>query len=227
MSSVNAPFGILPEWHPTGQIRPTAYKGYNAASSTSANGTGDALIPSGTNVAFYKGQVVKLVIGTGASVNGVTITTGSMVLAPITATGDKPLGVFAGVEYIDSTGKPWFQNFWPASTALQAGTPQTVYVWDDPEIIYRAQMDAVNTVAPGSALTGKQINVSNFAAGSTLTGLSQCTLSGTNVATGAQGQFRIIKLWNDPNSLNYWNDTYPIVEVKLQYSPFVAATTSL
>jgi hypothetical protein len=227
MTAVSAPFGILPDWHPTGQIRPTAYKGYNAASSVSANAGGDAFIPSGTNVIFQKGQVVKIVVGTGGAVNGVTISTGSTVLAPITATTDAPLGVFAGVEYVDSTGKPWVQNFWPASQALLSGSPQTVYVWDDPEIIYRAQMDGPNSVAPNLCLTGKQINVSNFAAGSALTGLSQCTLSGTNVSTGSQGQFRIIKIFNDALSALYWGDAFPVVEVKLQFSPFVAAKTSL
>jgi len=216
MSLINAPFGIVPDWHPTGQIRPTAYVSYSA---------NDLLIPSATNVNIYKGQPVKLVIGTGAAVNGVTITTGAMVLAPITATTDRPLGIFAGVEYVDSTGKPWFQNFWPASTVLFAGARQVVYVWDDPELIYRAQLDGAPSVAAGYALTGKQLNVSNFAAGNSLTGLSQATLSATVVATGSQGQFRIIKLFNDINGLA--TDPYPVYEVKLQYSPFVAAQTSL
>jgi len=216
MSLINAPFGIVPDWHPTGQIRPTAYVSYSA---------NDLLIPSATNVNIYKGQPVKLVIGTGAAVNGVTITTGAMVLAPITATTDRPLGIFAGVEYVDSTGKPWFQNFWPASTVLLAGARQVVYVWDDPELIYRAQLDGAPSVAAGYALTGKQLNVSNFAAGNSLTGLSQATLSATVVATGSQGQFRIIKLFNDINGLA--TDPYPVYEVKLQYSPFLAAQTSL
>ena len=216
MSLINAPFGIVPDWHPTGQIRPTAYVSYSA---------NDLLIPSATNVNIYKGQPVKLVIGTGAAVNGVTITTGAMVLAPITATTDRPLGIFAGVEYVDSTGKPWFQNFWPASTVLFAGARQVVYVWDDPELIYRAQLDGAPSVAAGYALTGKQLNVSNFAAGNSLTGLSQATLSATVVATGSQGQFRIIKLFNDINGLA--TDPYPVYEVKLQYSPFLAAQTSL
>lgn len=216
MSLVSAPFGILPDWHPTGQIRPTAYVSY---------GSNDLLIPSGTNVNFYKGMPVKLVIGTGASVNGVTITTGAMILAPLTATTDTVLGVFAGVEYVDSTGKPWVQNFWPASTVLQAGARQVVYIWDDPEIIYRAQLDGAPSVAAGYALTGKQLNVSNFNTGNSLTGLSTTTLSATVVATASQGQFRIIKLFNDIGNLA--SDPFPVYEVKLQLSPFVAAKTSL
>ena len=216
MSLVNAPFGIVPDWHPTGQIRPTAYVSYSA---------NDLLIPSGTNIAFYKGQPVKLLIGSGGAINGVTIPTGAMVLSPVTANTDALLGVFAGVEYVDSTGKPWVQNFWPASTVLLAGARQVVYVWDDPEYIYRAQLDGAPSAGAGYALTGKQVNVSNFAAGNSLTGLSQCTLSATIVATASQGQFRIIKLFNDINGLA--TDPYPVYEVKLQLNAFVAAKTSL
>lgn len=216
MSLVNAPFGILPDMHPTGQTRPTAYASY---------GANDPLIPSGTNVAFYKGQPVKLVIGTGASVNGVTIPTGSMVLAPATATSDALLGVFAGIEYVDATGKPTVSDTWPASQTLLAGKPQTIYVWDDPEIIYRAQLDGAPSVGAGAALTGKQFNVSNFAAGNTLTGLSQATLSATTVATGAQGQFRVIKLFNDINGLA--SDPFPVYEVKLARHQFLNPQTSL
>lgn len=216
MSLVNAAFGILPDWHPTGQIRPTAYVSY---------GANDLLIPSGTNVNFYKGMPVKLSIGSGGAINGVTVATGAMVLAPLTGTSDTPLGVFAGIEYVDSTGKPWVQNYWPASTTLLAGARQVVYVWDDPEIIYRAQLDGAPSVGAGYALTGKQLNVSNFNTGNTLTGLSTTTLSATVVATASQGQFRIIKLFNDIGNLA--SDPFPVYEVKLQLSPFVAAKTSL
>ncbi len=216
MSLVNAAFGILPDWHPTGQIRPTAYVSY---------GANDLLLPSGTNVNFYKGMPVKLSIGSGGAINGATVATGAMVIAPLTATTDTLLGVFAGVEYVDSTGKPWVQNFWPASTVLQAGGRQTVYIWDDPEIIYRAQLDGAPSVGAGFALTGKQFNVSNFNTGNTLTGLSTTTLSATTVATAAQGQFRVIKLFNDISNLA--SDPFPVYEVKLQLSAFVAPKTSL
>lgn len=215
MPNTSAPFGFLPSWHPTGLIRPTAYKSSNAT---------DLVIPSGTNLAFYKGQPVTVAIGSGAAVNGATIATGRMVFKPWTANTDKIYGVFAGVEYVDASGKPWVNDMWPASQTLLAGAVQTVYIWDDPEIIYRAQMDGVPSTG-AYCYQGKQVNGSNFAAGSTLTGLSQATLDLTLPATGAQGQFRIIKLANDVN--NSSSDTYPIYEVKVQYSPFTTAIVSL
>jgi len=218
MSLVNAPFGILPDMHPTGQVRPTAYK------STGAN---DLLIPSGTNVAIYKGQPVKLLIGSGGAINGVTIATGAMVVGPVTGTTDDVAGIFAGIEYVDATGKPWANDFWPASQTLLAGAPQTVYIWDDPEIIYRAQMSAAPSTGATYALTGKQLTIDTgtVASGSALTGLSQATLSATVIATSSQGQFRIIKLFNGIDNLS--TDTYPVFEVKIQRTPFVAAKTSL
>lgn len=216
MPTASAPFGILPSWHPTGQIRPTAYVSSNAT---------DLMIPSGTNIAFYKGQPITVAIGTGAAVNGVTIVAGQMVFKPWTANTDKIFGVFAGVEYVDAQGKPWVNDTWPASQTLLAGARQVVYVWDDPEIIYRAQMDGAPSAGATYGLTGKQVNGSNFASGNALTGLSQATLSATIPATGAQGQFRIIKLANDTNNTS--SDTYPVFEVKVQYSPFAAAIVSL
>ena len=221
MSLVNAPFGILPDWHISGQLRPTAYTSYSAA---------DLLIPSGTNVSFYKGQPVFLSRGAGSAVNGVTIPTGAIVLQPVvaaTATSQAILGIFAGIEYVDSTGKPWRQNFWPANTALLAGASQTVYVWDDPEIIYRAQFTSAPALAAGSPLTGRQFNFdqTTVANGSALTGLSQATIAPATVAAASQGTFRVIKLWNDV--LGLATDAYPIYEVKLANHQFLNPATSL
>jgi membrane associated rhomboid family serine protease len=99
------------------------------------------MIPSGTNLAFYKGQPVTVAIGSGAAVNGATIATGRMVFKPWTANTDAIFGIFAGIEYVDATGKPVVSDTWPASQTLLAGARQTVYIWDDPLLIYRAQMD--------------------------------------------------------------------------------------
>lgn len=223
MASTLNPFGILPVWHPSGEIRSTGYR---------STGASDLLIPSGTNVSIFKGQPVKLVIGTGAAVNGVTIPVGSVVLAPVTATTDKIAGIFAGVEFYDVTNKPTVLDFWPAGQTLFAGQPETVYLWDDPEIIYRAQMDGQYSVggAAGLSLVGKQVNISLLAVGSvlngsTLTGLSQGAVSQTAVATAAQGQFRIVKVF-DPN-VNTTADLFPIYEIKTVLSPYIAAQTSV
>lgn len=215
MPSTSAPFGFLPSWHPSGQIRPTAY--------VSSNST-DQLRLSGSTLAIYKGQPVYLAIGSGGAIDGATAATGRMVVAPWTANSDKIHGVFAGIEYVDASGKPWVNDYCPAGQTFMSGARQVVYIWDDPEIIYRAQMDGA--IAVGAyGLCGKQLNGTNFAAGSTQTGLSAATLSATAPATGAQGQFRVVKLANEVNNTS--SDTYPIFEVKIQYSPYVTNVVSL
>jgi len=215
MPNVSAPFGFLPSWHPSGIIRPTAYVSSNAT---------DLLRLSGSTLGIFKGQPVILSIGSGGAIDGATAATGRMVVRPWTANSDKLHGVFAGIEYVDSTGKPWVNDYCPAGQTFMAGARQVVYIWDDPEIIYRAQMDAAPAVG-AYGLCGKQLNGVNFADGSTQTGLSGAMLSATAPATNSQGQFRVIKLANGVDNTS--SDTYPIYEVKIQYSLYVTNVVSL
>lgn len=54
------------------------------------------------------------------------------------ATNVDNLGVFAGVEYTNSAGQRIWSEYWPASTTA---TNIIAYVYDDPFIVYEAQMD--------------------------------------------------------------------------------------
>ena len=206
MSTVNAPFGLDPIWHPSGLVRPTAYI---------STGTNDLLIPSGTNVNIFKGQAVKLTIGSGGAINGVTVATGAIVLGPVTATGDAVLGVFAGVEYVDSTGKPWVSNYWPANTAYQTGSC-IAYVWDDPLVVY--EMQAAGSLT--QAAIGEQFDITNDTAGSNVTGLSQCTLGTTAAGAGNSKQMRVVNLAPFPG--NAWGDAYTVVQVQISEHQYVA-----
>lgn len=219
MSLTALPSGLVPAYHPTGQIRSVAHSGI--------------LLP-GTNVNIFKGQAVKVLIGTGAVVNGVTVPTGQSYLAPVVAGGDKIYGVFAGVEYFDVTGFPQESNFWPASQTVFAGTVVTAFLWQDPLIEYTIQTDGTASgvaVTPGLGDTfprydGREANLVNFAAGSATVGLSQCALGlSTIVATGAQGQLSITKL--DPTILNQTaGDAFLQLQVRIANSqtatPFVS-----
>jgi len=92
MSTINAPFGMRPAFHPSGLDRAQAL----------ANG-----IASAYNTDILKGQPVKMA------------TTGVLVVA---AAGDAFLGAFAGVEWTDTTGRRRISNYWPANTAFQTGS---------------------------------------------------------------------------------------------------------
>ena len=166
MSSTSQAFGFRPAFHNSGQIRPKAYT-----------------IATGTATNIFLGDPVKLtddgVIVLGTSDGSRTGTTDGVGL----------LGIFAGCEYTDSTGKPTVSNFWPASTTA---TNIRAYVYDDPETLFEAEY-----VNPGTAGTttvqtavGEDCDWTGFTTGgSTLTGRSSAYLSAIQ---STSGQFQIV-----------------------------------
>ena len=197
MSSTSAPFGLRPAFHPSGLDRAQAL----------ANG-----IVSGYASNILKGQPVQY----GTTANSGTI--GTLVIA---TTSGAIAGAFAGVEWTDVTGRRRVSNFWPANTAVQAGSV-IAYFYNDNNIVYEIQADA--TLA--QTAIGNEYPFSNIAAGSTVTGLSQCTLAaGSPVGNGVQGQLRVVDL--APYVDNAWGDSFPIVRVVVSQSQFFGAFTAI
>jgi hypothetical protein len=217
MSLTALPSGLQPAYHPSGEIRSIAHTG---------------ILLAGTNVNIFKNQPVTLAIGTGAAVNGVTIPAGQVFLAPVVATGTKIYGVLAGVEYFDITGAPQEANSWIAGTNVQTGTAVTVFLWQDPAIVYTIQTDGALPViaaagTPFAQFDAREFNLSNFAAGSVTVGLSQCTVAaGSAVTTGSQGQVSVVK--TDPTIYNQSSTSDPFVQLQVQIAnsqvqaPFVS-----
>jgi hypothetical protein len=167
-------------------------------------------ITSGYSSNILKGQPV--VYGTTA--NGGTL--GTVIIAANTGA---VTGAFAGVEWTDTTGRRRVSNYWPASTS---GTNIVAYFYNDLNIVYEIQTDA--TIA--QTAIGNEYNFSNIAAGSTTTGLSQCTLGvSTAVGNGAQGQMRVVDIAAYPD--NAWGDAYVIVRVQLASTQFFGAYTAI
>jgi hypothetical protein len=146
----------------------------------------------GSNI--LKGQPVKYVAASG-------------VIQPVTST-EAFSGAFAGVEFTDTTGRRRVSNYWPANTAYQTGSC-VAYFYNDPNIVYEIQADG--SVAQTSV--GLEANFTNLTAGSTTTGLSQCTMSATIQSTGVQGQLQILDIAPYPD--NDWGDAYTIVRVQV------------
>ena len=217
MSATALPSGLQPAFHPTGHVTAIAHTG---------------ILLAGTNVNIFKNQPVRLAIGTGAAINGVTIPAGQVYLAPITANTQAIYGVFAGVEYFDNTGAPQETNCWIASTTVFTSSAITAWLWQDPEIVYTIQTDGAMPVisaagTPFAQFDGRETNLSNFTNGSTTTGLSQCTAAAAPVATTVQGQLQILK--TDPalsNALST-SDAYVQLQVKIAQSQVVAAYASI
>lgn len=199
MSATSAPFGLRPAYHPSGLDRAFALANGIQAVSTSGN------VSAGYATTILKGQPVKMDTG------------GYIVVA---AAGDAFLGAFAGVEWTDSTGRRRVSNYWPASESFQVGSV-VAYFYQDPNIVYEIQSDG--TLAQTSI--GDEANLSNTTAGSTTTGLSQCTLSNTLAGAGNNAQMRIIDIAPYPD--NAWGDTYVIVRAQISKSQYVAASNAI
>lgn len=130
-------------------------------------------------------------------------------------------GVFAGVEYVDSTGRPQTKRHWAASTA---GTNIRAYAWIDQDIVYEIQADATLTQADvfeagNLAATG----ANGYDDGNTLTGWSEASLSAAAV-TSSIAQFQVLGAGRDP--ANLITDTYPIVRVRISQHQLYGATSA-
>jgi hypothetical protein len=171
---------------------------YHPSGLDRATALADGIV-SGYTSSILKGQPVKL-------------DTSGVIQAA--AAGDAFLGAFSGVEWTDTTGRRRVSNYWPANTAYQTGSC-IAYYYDDPNIVYEIQADG--SLAQTSV--GAESDLSATTAGSTTTGLSQCTISTSVVAAGSGAQMRIINLAPYPG--NAWGDSFTIVRAtvaKHQYA---------
>jgi hypothetical protein len=136
------------------------------------------------------------------------------------AAGQSFAGAFAGVEFTDTTGRRRVSNYWPASTAYQTGSC-VAYFYNDPLIVYEIQADG----SVAQSAIGDEADLSNTTAGSTTTGLSQCTLSSTLAGAGNSAQMRIVDLAPYPD--NAWGDAYTIVRATINEAQFQASVNAI
>lgn len=187
-------YGLIPVAHPTGTVRATQY--------TILNNSG-----TGYGTAIYKGDLVK--VGTGGQIE---IGDGT----------SAALGVFAGCEFIDATGKPVALPYWPASQTLTSGTTVKAYVYDDPQTIYKVAVGG-NASDYVQAAVGQQANI-NVAAGNTNNGVSGSSITAAVVAAASTAQVRIIGFVNG-EIYNATTNPYPelLVQInELQFAPNTA-----
>jgi hypothetical protein len=166
-------------------------------------------ITSGYASNILKGQPI---------VYGTTANTGTLgTIIPATTSGTVT-GAFAGVEWTDTTGRRRVSNYWPASTS---GTAIVAYFYNDQQIIYEIQADG----SMAQTTLGNEYNMNNVTAGSTTTGLSQCTLNSSSAAgNGGQAQLRVVDLAPYPD--NAWGDAYTIVRVQIVQTQWFGVFTA-
>lgn len=205
MSATSAPFGFRPSFHNSGQMRPKVYT-----------------ITTGFANNIFAGDPVKLVdagtIQLGTS-NG-DRTGGTAANTPI-------LGIFAGVEYYDSLGKPTISPFWPTGTAA---TNIVAYVYDDPETLFDVQLKNPNyaTPAPNNSVqtevgeTFGWIPTNSTSGGSTSTGLSLASLTDASSGTA---MFQVTRFAN--NIADSLTDQYIVTTVRINTHQYKAAVADV
>lgn len=134
MGSVNAPFGLQPIRHPSGQIRPFDMWVTKAVA--------DAL------ASMYQYQPVQISAAGG--------------LAPVTANNVDFVGVFLGAMYTDLTGRPIITNQWTTGTVVKNLGANSVKLsfTRDPGIVYQIQANGALAIAD----LGSQIGFVDFTA---------------------------------------------------------------
>lgn len=197
MSSTSVAFGFRPSFHPSGQMRP---KAYTIASTYAAN--------------IFAGDPVKLV-DAGTIQLGTSDGTRTGTLDGISL-----LGIFAGCEYTDATGKPTVSNFWPTGTTA---TNIIAYVYDDPETLFNVEYANPSAGTTVQTAVGEGCDwVPTAPGGSTSTGLSATLLSAI-VATS--GQFQITGFLGNP--ADTLTDAYVTAIVRINEHQYKAAVNSV
>jgi hypothetical protein len=160
-------------------------------------------IGTGYASAIYKGSPV--ILNTDGTLN-------------IGTTNADIIGVFDGVEYTDSTGKPTKSNFWPASTTATpsrrgCGTTRTRCSTSSrtarsrpPPWATRPTSSTRTRAAPARACRRRRSTTPSR-------------------APAVQGQLRIVGLNGDPG--NAWGDTYTVVQVQIARHQYVSNKTAI
>ena len=197
MSAISAPFGFRPSYHNSGNMRP---KAYTITSAYAAN------IFSGDPVKLTDNGVIQL----GTSDGTRSGTTDGIAL----------LGIFAGCQYNDASGKPSISPFWPSGAT---GTEIVAWVYDDPETLFDVQYTNPSSGTTVQTAVGEEFDWTVASpGGSTQTGLSNCQIG---VIQATSGQFQMTGFANNIN--DSLTDAYVQVTVRINEHHYKAAVNSV
>ena len=220
MSTTYLPFGLKPAYHPSGLDRATQFVGTNSFQAATDN-TYTAPYGLTTGQSFYQYQPV--------AIN----TAGALIPAPTLAATGRMFGVFDGVEFTDSQGRRSVAK-WASKTTLDASTQIIFWIFSDPQLVYEAQVNgSVATTAIGKEYDFDATNpaTSGTSIGNGGAGFSTTALASAPVATGAQGQVKVVGLGREvafpSGNTNAWADAYTIVQVQIADSQLVAPSISV
>ena len=220
MSTTFKPFGLKPVYHPSGLDRAVPFVGTNSFVAGTSYSAPYSLT---TGQSFFQYQPVGLTAS------------GQLTIAATAAATSPVYGVFDGVEYTTAEGRRTLGKNASKAT-LDAATSIVFWIFQDPALVYEAQVQ-------GSATTAAIGSQYNFSAASGYTtadgyvigvggaGFSTTALNATPVASGAQGQVRVVGLGREvaypTGELNAWGDANTIVQVQIANNSFVAPKVSV
>ena len=127
------------------------------------------------------------------------------------------IGILAGVEYIDATGKPCLSTNWPAG-GVSGATGIKAWVYDDLDNVYAIQVGATGT-GYDQTVIGAQADIV-AAVPNAASGMSGEYLNATPKAAGVQGQFRVIGF--EDGLYDATLNPFPVVLVQLAQHQFAA-----
>lgn len=167
--------------------------------------------------AFKIAATYNTAIGYGDAVK--LVTAGTVEAAAAT---EDMVGIFAGVEYTDATGKPVMSKSWPG--AVSGATNITAWVYDDPENVFEVQV-ATGGTGYVQTVIGAQADVV-VGTPNAVTGHSTSALNATPEIAAAQGQFRVIALGPD-GIYDATTNPFPTVLVQIAQHQYVASKVGL
>lgn len=220
MSTTLRPFGMKPIFHPSGLDRAVPFAGTNSF-ITGVTYTAPYSLSAGQS--FFQYQPV-----------GITAS-GQLTIAATAAATSPVYGVFDGVEYTTAEGRRTLGKN-ASKVTLDAATSIVFWIFQDPSLVYEIQAaGSVTSAAIGSqynfSATATQTTADGYVIGTGGAGFSTTALAATAVASGAQGQVRVVGLGREvaypSGELNNWGDTYTIVQVELANNTFRAPKVSV
>jgi len=211
---------MKPVYHPSGLDRSVPFAGTNSF-VTGVTYTAPYSLSAGQS--FYQYQPV-----------GIT-SSGQLTIAATAAATSPVYGVFDGVEYTTAEGRRTVGKS-ISKASLDAASAIVFWIFQDPALVYEIQANGSVT----SAAIGSQYNFSaatnyttadGYTIGTGGAGFSTTALASSAVASGAQGQVRVVGLGREvafpSGELNNWGDTYTIVQVEISNNTFRAPKVSV
>lgn len=165
---------------------------------------------SGYAVTLQPGDAVNLLGTIGTTSNGGTVglaTTDQTRSG--TVSGVPVLGIFVGVEYTDTEGRPVKTDTWAASTVTKDAANAIAWVIEGDQNEFVVQADG--TV--GTIEIGAQFDMIGFAAAGTKFSAQMLDTTTGPLADDAQGQFQLLGFVEDAK--NSQSDAYPLCIVRI------------